>query len=70
MEEESENKYVKRTKKDYSMSFKLGIVEEVERGDLEEAMDLFERAVEADPNHQAAMGNLERVKTLLERESN
>ena len=32
MEEEYENKYVKRTQKDYSMSFKLAVVEEVERG--------------------------------------
>ncbi|WP_229130321.1 helix-turn-helix domain-containing protein [Ancylomarina sp. 16SWW S1-10-2] len=28
------SKYVKRTQKDYSMSFKLRVVEEVERGDL------------------------------------
>lgn len=30
--EESEFKYVKRTQKDYSMSFKLSVVSEIERG--------------------------------------
>lgn len=30
----TKSKYVKRTQKDYSMSFKLRVVEEVERGDL------------------------------------
>ena len=34
MKEEIENKYVKRTQKDYSMSFKLQVVQEVERGEL------------------------------------
>ena len=34
MKEESENKYVKRTQKDYSMSFKLQVVDEIERGEL------------------------------------
>mgnify|MGYP001554194668 FL=1 len=34
MNEEFENKYVRRSQKDYSMSFKLRVVEEVERGDL------------------------------------
>ena len=32
MEEKSENKYVKRTCKDYTMAFKLQVVEEVESG--------------------------------------
>lgn len=29
-----DNQYVKRTQKDYSMSFKLSIVDKVERGEL------------------------------------
>ena len=33
MEEKSENKYVRRTQKDYSMSFKLQVVNEIERGE-------------------------------------
>ena len=32
--EESKVKYVKRTQKDYSMSFKLSVVSEIERGDI------------------------------------
>lgn len=32
MKEETAREYVKRTQKDYSMSFKLGVVQEVERG--------------------------------------
>jgi len=34
MTEKSENKYIKRTQKDYSMSFKLQVVQEIERGNL------------------------------------
>lgn len=34
MEELSKNKYLRRTQKDYSMSFKLQVVQEVERGEL------------------------------------
>ena len=34
MKEELENKYVKRTQKDYSYSFKLQVVKEVESGEL------------------------------------
>ena len=34
MENTQENRYVKRTQKDYSMSFKLQIVQEIERGQL------------------------------------
>ena len=34
MKEKPENKYVKRSQKDYSMSFKLQIVQEVESGTL------------------------------------
>ncbi len=34
MREGNESKYVKRTQKDYSMSFKLQVVQEVERGEL------------------------------------
>jgi len=34
MKELKESKYIKRTQKDYSMSFKLQVVEEVERGEL------------------------------------
>ncbi len=34
MKEETKAKYVKRTQKDYSMSFKLHVVQEIERGDL------------------------------------
>ena len=34
MKEEIKNEYVKRTQKDYSMSFKIQIVSEVERGIL------------------------------------
>ena len=34
MEENSENKYVRRTQKDYSMSFKMQVVNEVERGEI------------------------------------
>jgi transposase-like protein len=32
--ENKETRYVKRTQKDYSMSFKLQIVQEIERGQL------------------------------------
>jgi transposase len=32
MKERIKDEYVKRTQKDYSMSFKLGVVQEVERG--------------------------------------
>lgn len=32
--EDFKNEYVKRTQKDYSMSFKLSVVSEVERGDI------------------------------------
>lgn len=31
---ECENEYVKRTQKDYSMSFKLSVVSEIERGEV------------------------------------
>ena len=34
MENPQESRYVKRTQKDYSMSFKLQIVQEIERGQL------------------------------------
>jgi len=34
MKEKSRNEYVKRTQKDYSMSFKLQVVQEVERGEV------------------------------------
>ena len=34
MKEKSKNEYVKRTQKDYSMSFKLQVVQEVERGEV------------------------------------
>ena len=34
MEKNEETRYVKRTQKDYSMSFKLQIVQEIERGHL------------------------------------
>ncbi|WP_026707292.1 transposase [Flavobacterium frigidarium] len=34
MEKHEETRYVKRTQKDYSMSFKLQIVQEIERGEL------------------------------------
>lgn len=34
MQEKTATKYVKRTQKDYSMSFKLEVVKEVERGEL------------------------------------
>ena len=33
MKEESETKYVRRSQKDYSLSFKLQVVQEVERGE-------------------------------------
>lgn len=32
MKEETENEYVRRSSKDYSLSFKLKVVEEIERG--------------------------------------
>ena len=34
MSKELRTKYVKRTQKDYSMSFKLGVVKEIESGEL------------------------------------
>ena len=34
MENIQENRYVKRTQKDYSMSFKLQVVQEIEQGEL------------------------------------
>ena len=34
MKEEKENQYVRRSSKDYSLSFKLHVVEEIERGFL------------------------------------
>ncbi len=34
MKEQKETEYIKRTQKDYSMSFKLQVVQEVERGEL------------------------------------
>ena len=34
MKEETRTEYVKRTQKDYSLSFKLGVVSEVESGEL------------------------------------
>ena len=34
MEKDEEIRYVKRTQKDYTMSFKLQIVQEIERGQL------------------------------------
>jgi len=34
MKEKSENKYVRRTSKDYSMPFKMQVVREVESGEL------------------------------------
>ena len=34
MKENSKNEYVKRTQNDYSMSFKLQVVQEVENGEL------------------------------------
>ncbi|MCB0293306.1 MAG: tetratricopeptide repeat protein, partial [Calditrichaeota bacterium] len=38
-----------------------------QRGDLEAAMDMFQRAVEADPGHDNAARNLARAKKLLGR---
>lgn len=35
MKETNENQYVKRTQKDYSYAFKLGIVQEVGNGELD-----------------------------------
>lgn len=32
--EESKSKYIKRTQKDYSMSFKMSVISEIERGEL------------------------------------
>ena len=34
MEENSKNEYVRRTQKDYSMSFKMRVVQEIELGEL------------------------------------
>lgn len=34
MKEEKTSHYVKRTQKDYSLTFKLGVVQEIERGEL------------------------------------
>ncbi|HNX01812.1 MAG TPA: transposase [Candidatus Cloacimonadota bacterium] len=34
MKEEKENQYVKRTQKDYSMSFKMHVIKEVEQGEI------------------------------------
>jgi len=34
MEEKIENKYIKRTQKDYSLSFKLQVVQEIERKEI------------------------------------
>lgn len=34
MGNQQENRYVKRTQKDYTMSFKLQVVQEIERGEL------------------------------------
>ena len=34
MEERIKTEYIKRTQKDYSLTFKLGVVEEVENGEL------------------------------------
>lgn len=34
MEEKSKNEYVRRSQKDYSMSFKLRVVQEIESGEL------------------------------------
>ena len=34
MKEQQDNPYVKRTQKDYSLSLKLQIVQEIERGEL------------------------------------
>jgi transposase-like protein len=34
MEEEIRNQYIKRTQKDYSMSFKLQVVQEIEQGEI------------------------------------
>ena len=34
MKEKSENKYVRRTQKDYFLSFKLQVVQEIENGEL------------------------------------
>jgi transposase-like protein len=34
MEEQTKREYVRRTQKDYSMSFKLQVVQEIERGEL------------------------------------
>lgn len=34
MEKHEENRYLKRTQKDYTMSFKLQIVQEIERGQI------------------------------------
>jgi transposase-like protein len=44
MENSQEPRYVKRTQKDYSMSFKLQIVQQIERGKLtvSEATNLYE----------------------------
>ena len=34
MKEKSKNEYVRRSQKDYSMSFKLQVVQEIESGEL------------------------------------
>ncbi|MCH8517922.1 MAG: transposase, partial [Cyclobacteriaceae bacterium] len=34
MKERKESQYIKRTQKDYSLSFKLQVVQEVESGEL------------------------------------
>lgn len=34
MKKEAEHQHIKRTQKDYTMAFKLGVVQEVERGEI------------------------------------
>lgn len=47
MKEEVEGVYVKRTQKDYSVSFKLQVVREVERGELSMTAAAFKYGIQA-----------------------
>ena len=65
-----ENQYVKRTQRDYSMSFKLRLVDEIERGEISEVEAKKKYGIQSKTtirNWVKNFGNLDRTYELKKR---
>lgn len=68
--EKEENQYVKRTQRDYSMSFKLRLVDEIERGEISEVEAKKKYGIQSKStikNWVKNFGNLDRTYELKKR---